>query len=244
VVRAPATDADTVATCVRFGQRQGKTVVVVGDGPGFYTTRILAPYMNEAAWLLTEGVAASAVDEALRAFGFPLGPLALLDSVGIDVGARVAESLTAAFGERMSPPPVMQGLVVEGCLGVKDGRGVYRYREGAPAGVDPTLGRRLGVGANGRAPRDAALRCVLPMVNEAVRCLAEGILRSPRDGDVAAVFGLGFPPFLGGPFRFADGFGVGNLTARLEALEQAHGPRFAPCDTLREMAARGGCFHG
>jgi 3-hydroxyacyl-CoA dehydrogenase/enoyl-CoA hydratase/3-hydroxybutyryl-CoA epimerase len=243
VVRAQATDAETVATCVRFGQRQGKTVVVVGDGPGFYTTRILAPYMNEAAWLLSEGVAASAVDESLRDFGFPLGPLALLDSVGIDVGARVAESLTAAFGERMSPPPAMRGLVVEGFLGVKDGRGVYRYHEGAPAGVDPSLERRLGVSTRGGAPRDAALRCVLPMVNEAVRCLAEGVLRSPRDGDVAAVFGLGFPPFLGGPFRFADGFGIRRLTARLEALEQAHGPRFAPCDTLLEMAARGGCFH-
>jgi 3-hydroxyacyl-CoA dehydrogenase/enoyl-CoA hydratase/3-hydroxybutyryl-CoA epimerase len=243
VVRAQATDPDTVATCVRFGQRQGKTVVVVGDGPGFYTTRILAPYMNEAAWLLSEGARPDAVDQALRAFGFPLGPLALLDSVGIDVAARVAESLTEAFGERMRPPPVMRGLVVEGCLGVKDGRGVYRYRDRGPAGVDRELARRLGVRPRGPAPADAALRCVLPMVNEAARCLEEGVLRSPRDGDVAAVFGLGFPPFLGGPFRFADAFGIAQIRARLEALEQAHGPRFAPSDGLREMAARGGRFH-
>jgi 3-hydroxyacyl-CoA dehydrogenase/enoyl-CoA hydratase/3-hydroxybutyryl-CoA epimerase len=247
VVAAAHTAPDTVATCVAFGRRQGKTVVVVRDGPGFYTTRILAPYMNEAVRLVSEGVAIETVDTALLDFGFPLGPLALLDEVGIDVGEKVADTLRQAFGARMQPPPAMAGSAAHGRLGRKSGRGFYRYDApgGVRRGADDGIHRLLGAPQRARtAPaHELAERCVLQMVNEAVRCLHEGVVRSARDGDVAAVFGLGFPPFLGGPFRYADRLSAGALAARLEVLARRHGARFEAAPMLQELAARGGRFH-
>ncbi len=246
VVAAPCTSPATVATCVAFGQRQGKTVVVVRDGPGFYTTRILAPYMNEAARLVSEGVPVETVDEALLDFGFPLGPLALLDEVGIDVGAKVSATLGESFGERMRPPEALAGIAADGRQGRKNGRGFYRYDGpgGRRAGADPAVAGMLGA-ASGPSPsaHDLAERCVLLMVDEAIRCFAGGILRSARDGDLAAVFGLGFPPFLGGPFRYADRLGAAGLARRLATLTARHGPRFEPAPLLAEMAAQGLAFH-
>ena len=246
VVVTPRTAPRVTATCVRLGQRQGKTVVVVRDGPGFFTTRVLAPYMNEAAWLLSEGVAVDTIDAAVVDFGFPMGPLALLDSVGIDVGAKVAQSLQAAFGARMAPPAAMEGLVADGRQGAKNARGFYRYERpgGRPGGVDPGVYAAVGVSPGTEVAGDElAGRCVAVLLNEAVRCLDEGILRSPRDGDVAAVFGLGFPPFLGGPFRYLDRVGPATLCTRLDALGDARGERFQPCERLRSMADSGERFH-
>jgi 3-hydroxyacyl-CoA dehydrogenase/enoyl-CoA hydratase/3-hydroxybutyryl-CoA epimerase len=245
VVVTGNTAPSVTATCVAYGKRQGKTVIVVGDGPGFYTSRVLAPYLNEAAWLIAEGSAIENVDRALVDFGYPIGPLALLDDIGIDVGYKVSYILGDAFGPRMQPPAGIQRLVEEGHLGRKSGRGFYLYDSRSRRRKNTALRELLELPpANEVSATLIAERCVLQMVNEAARCLESGILRSPRDGDIGAVFGLGFPPFLGGPFRYADAVGAGTLVNRLEHFAGLHGVRYQPAAILRELSERGKCFYG
>ena len=193
-------------TAVAYGKKLGKTVIVVNDGPGFYTTRTLSAYMNEAGRLLDEGASIEAIDRALVDFGFPVGPITLLDEVGIDVGGKVGQVLAEAFGARMAPSEAMRRVVAAGRTGRKGGKGFYRYDERGKKGArrrDRSTSSSAASGAR-FATDEIVQRCVLAMVNEAARCLEEGILRSPRDGDVGAVFGIGFPPFRGGPFRYVD----------------------------------------
>jgi 3-hydroxyacyl-CoA dehydrogenase/enoyl-CoA hydratase/3-hydroxybutyryl-CoA epimerase len=235
---------DVTATCVAYGKRQGKTVIVVRDGAGFYTSRILAPYLNEAAQLLTDGMKIEVIDRALVDFGFPVGPLTLLDEIGIDVGYKVSRILGDAFGDRMRPPDGLQTLVDRGALGRKTKRGFYLY-DRRKRRVNDDVYDLLGVEpAKEQKTIPVAERCVLQMVNEAALCLEEGILRSARDGDIGAVFGLGFPPFLGGPFRYVDALGAGHLVRRLEHFANIHGDRYRPAGILRELAARDGSFYG
>jgi 3-hydroxyacyl-CoA dehydrogenase/enoyl-CoA hydratase/3-hydroxybutyryl-CoA epimerase len=244
VITTDKTAPWVVATAVAFGKRIGKTVIVVRDGVGFYTSRILGPYMNEAAHLLYEGGAIDAIDQAVVAFGFPVGPLTLLDEVGLDVAAHVTRIVHEAFGERMTAPPGLDKIVADGRKGRKNKKGFYLYN-GKKKGVDESVYALLPGGSKRKAvdPREVQDRCALQMVNEAVRCLDEGILRSPRDGDIGAVFGLGFPPFSGGPFRYADVRGIKDIVARLEQLAAQHGPRFAPARGLLERARSGKPFH-
>jgi 3-hydroxyacyl-CoA dehydrogenase / enoyl-CoA hydratase / 3-hydroxybutyryl-CoA epimerase len=232
------------ATCVQLGKDQGKTVIVVRDGTGFYTTRILGPYLNEAAWLISEGAAIEAIDEAMVDFGFPVGPIVLLDEVGIDVGAKVAKVLQHAFGERLLAPGAMETLIADDRKGRKNGRGFYRYEEGKKTGVDGSVYKVFGQ-SDKRKSFDTKLiqeRLSLSLVNEALRCLEEGILRSGRDGDIGAIFGLGFPPFLGGPFSYVDDLSAGEVLGRLERLHREHGKRFEPAGILRTYAKSGEKF--
>ncbi|MBX3247578.1 MAG: fatty acid oxidation complex subunit alpha FadJ [Myxococcales bacterium] len=238
------------ATCVELGKRQGKTVIVVNDGPGFYTTRILAPYMNEAAHVLSEGAPIDEIDGALLDFGYPIGPIKLTDEVGIDVGAKVGKVMLEAFGARMSAPAGMEKLIADDRKGRKNARGFYRYgkdeRGKKRKGVDETVYDVLGAKPSpGKvSAEDIAWRCTLQMVNEAALCFEEGILRSARDGDIGAIFGLGFPPFRGGPFRFVDAVGAAEIVRRLRGYERSFGPRFTPARVLVEMAESGAAFHG
>jgi 3-hydroxyacyl-CoA dehydrogenase/enoyl-CoA hydratase/3-hydroxybutyryl-CoA epimerase len=239
VVVAPDTSAAAESTARRFGIDQGKTVIVVKDGPGFYTTRILAPFMNEAILLLEEGAEIRALDSALRDFGFPVGPVTLLDEVGIDVASHVAVDLGRAFASRgLDASPVLPRMVEAGYKGRKNGRGFFRY-DGS-RGKRPVNGEVYGFfgGPERRAfpPDEMADRLAFLMVNEAVHCLEEGVLACPRDGDVGAILGLGFPPFRGGPFHFIDGMGVAQTVARMKELESVHGARFAPASLLLSMA--------
>jgi 3-hydroxyacyl-CoA dehydrogenase/enoyl-CoA hydratase/3-hydroxybutyryl-CoA epimerase len=245
VIVTPRTAPEATATAVALGKKQGKTVVVVNDGPGFYTSRILAPYMNEAAELLVEGASVEDIDGALTAFGMPVGPITLLDEVGIDVGAKVGKVLYEAFGERMAQPKALERLIADGRLGRKSKKGFYTYGAKKKE-VDATVYDLLPGGrARKRIGRDEiAERVVLQMVNEAIRCLGEGILRSARDGDVGAIFGLGFPPFLGGPFRYGDAIGPRTLLDRMERWHDKFGERFEPAPLLVEHARTGTPFHG
>jgi 3-hydroxyacyl-CoA dehydrogenase/enoyl-CoA hydratase/3-hydroxybutyryl-CoA epimerase len=257
VVVTPRTEDTATATAVSFGRRLGKHVIVVRDGPGFYTTRALAPYMNEGARLVEEGASVESVDRAMTAFGFPVGPMTLLDEVGIDVGAKVAHTLQKAFGARMDPPAAMEKVVADGRQGRKNQRGFYKYEGGKKKEVDATVyelledgatSRRDGAGEQGGRPRLAEARevqdrLVFAFLNEAVLCLQEGILRSPRDGDVGAIFGLGFPPFLGGPFRYLDHLGARFAVEMLEKLRAQHGERFAAAGMLVDLAKQEGRFH-
>jgi 3-hydroxyacyl-CoA dehydrogenase/enoyl-CoA hydratase/3-hydroxybutyryl-CoA epimerase len=246
VIVTPQTDAWATATAVQFGRRMGKHVIVVRDGPGFYTSRALAPYMNEAARLVEEGAAIEDVDRAMTDFGFPVGPITLLDEVGIDVGAKVAKVLHHAFGERMTPPESMAKVLEDGRLGRKNKRGFYRYdANGKKEGVDPSVYALLPGGGARRPvePREIQERLAFAFLNEAVLCLQEGILRSPRDGDVGAIFGLGFPPFLGGPFRYLDHLGARFAAEVLERLRAKHGERFKPATLLVDRAREGRTFY-
>lgn len=244
VIATARTAPEGIATAVAVGKKQGKTVIVVRDGPGFYTSRILAPYMNEAAQLLVEGASIEDLDRALVEFGFPVGPITLLDEVGIDVGDKVGKILHGAFGDRMAPPKALHDVVASGRLGRKNGKGFYTYG-GKEKRVDQSV---YGLLPGGRArkrfsPADIQERVVLQLVNEAILCLGEGILRSARDGDVGAVFGLGFPPFRGGPFRWADALGAKALLERMERLRARHGERFAPAPLLVEHGRSETPFH-
>jgi 3-hydroxyacyl-CoA dehydrogenase/enoyl-CoA hydratase/3-hydroxybutyryl-CoA epimerase len=245
VIRGDKTDPAVVATAVAVGKKQGKTVIVVKDGPGFYTTRVLAPYLNEAFWLLAEGLSVETIDEALVEWGWPLGPFALIDEVGIDVGAHVGQTMLEAFGDRVDPAPIVEKLVQAGRKGRKNEKGFYLYGAAAGRGgkgkrTDSTVYAAVGLERpSGRAKlpkEDIQLRCSLQLVNEAIHCFGEHILRSPRDGDVGAVFGLGFPPFRGGPFRLVDSLGAAEVLRRIRTYEKAFGKRWLPAPLLIEMA--------
>lgn len=235
-----------LATAVEFGKRQGKTVVVVNDGPGFFTSRVLGPYSAEAFHLLAEGATVEAIDGAIEAWGMPVGPLRLADEVGLDVGAKITRIMVDAFGPRMAMPEGMTGLDATGRKGRKNRKGFYRYdANGKRGGVDETVYADLGVGPRREIrAEEIQERIMLAFVNEAARCLEDGILRSARDGDVASVFGLGFPPFRGGPFFYLDQTGIANVVSSLERLAGIHGDRFAPASILVERAGSGERFRG
>jgi len=244
VIPGAATDPEVITTAVAFGRRMGKTVIVVQDSPGFWVNRILGPYINEAALIVLEGVAIDAIDSLMVQWGFPVGPLTLVDEVGIDVADKASGVLHAAFGERFAPAPGLATMLKSGRLGRKAGKGFYRYVQGKKKGVDTSVYEELGAHPNG-GPRAAEIlqRLVYVMLNEAVRAAAEGVVHTPRDGDMGAIFGFGFPPFRGGPLRHADDLGAERLVGELERLAERHGNRFAPSDALREMAARHAKFY-
>jgi len=237
VIPTAATAPQTVSTAVGFGRRLGKTVIVVKDAPGFWVNRILGPYMNEAAQLLLSGVRPEEIDRAMVQFGFPVGPITLLDEVGIDVAQHAGEVLQAAFGERMTPPAALAALVKDGRLGRKAGKGFYQYSNGKKGGVDPAIYPLLGVQPNGGIPTaEIVQRLTYAMLNEAARAVAEGVVRSPRDGDIGAIYGFGFPPFRGGPLRYLDDLGADRLFAELQRLAERLGPRFAPSEAIVDQA--------
>jgi 3-hydroxyacyl-CoA dehydrogenase/enoyl-CoA hydratase/3-hydroxybutyryl-CoA epimerase len=246
VVVTPRTSATATATAVAYGKRLGKTVIVVNDGPGFYTTRTLAAYMNEAGFLLDDGAAIEALDRALVSFGFPVGPVTLLDEVGLDIAGKVAAVLSEAFGRRMPRSRSLEAVLAAGRTGRKGRSGFYRYdKRGKKGAVDPSVYALLPSGTErAELPVDEMQRrLVLAMVNEAVRCLEEDVLRSPRDGDVGAVFGIGFPPFRGGPFRYVDAQGAAAIVRQLEELNSRFPPRFEPAGLLADMARAGTRFY-
>jgi 3-hydroxyacyl-CoA dehydrogenase/enoyl-CoA hydratase/3-hydroxybutyryl-CoA epimerase len=245
VIVTPRTSAQATVTAVAFGKTLGKTVIVVNDGPGFYTTRILSAYMNEAGRLLDEGAPIEALDKALLDFGFPVGPITLLDEVGIDIGGHVGQVLSEAFGARMAPADSLRRVVEAGRTGRKGRSGFYLYdEEGERGAVDESVYQLIGRTQRQDIPADEIVeRCVLAMVNEAVMCLEEGILRSARDGDIGAVFGIGFPPFRGGPFRYIDSLGADKVLSRLEDLHGRFPHRFSPPRLLVEHARARKRFH-
>ena len=242
----PHAGTSPVATvaAVRFGRKMGKTVIVAGDRPGFWVNRILMPYLNEAGLLLSEGVPVELIDRTMTRFGFPVGPIALLDEVGLDVGQKAAAVMEEAYGARLAPSPVIAKMVADGRLGRKSGRGFYRYADGRKSGVDSGAYATLGIRPrDGVSPTMVEQRLVYAMLNEAAMAAAEGVIRSPRDGDVGAIFGIGFPAFRGGPLRMIDDLGAGRVADVLGELASAYGERFAPAAALSAMAGNGRSFY-
>ncbi|MEM9293508.1 MAG: 3-hydroxyacyl-CoA dehydrogenase NAD-binding domain-containing protein [Acidobacteriota bacterium] len=243
IIRHPTTSDETVAATVKVGKRMGKTMIVVNDGPGFFTTRVLAPFLNEAAWLLTGGAKIEDIDKALSGWGFPVGPISLMDEVGIDIGAHVSEVLLEYFGERITPPPVFQRLIDDGRKGRKAGKGFFRYEGGKKQGVDEGVYPLLGWSHKPVSREEIIERCWFQMLNETAHCIQDGIIENPIDIDLGVIFGFGFPPFRGGLLREADRVGLGTIVDKLDAYADAHGERLRPAELLRTMAKEGKRFH-
>jgi 3-hydroxyacyl-CoA dehydrogenase/enoyl-CoA hydratase/3-hydroxybutyryl-CoA epimerase len=233
-----------VNTVFDFTRKLGKTPVLVKDTPGFLVNRLLMFYSTEAMWLLDEGHRIEDLDRAMTDWGMPMGPMALTDEVGIDVAVKVAHILIDAFGDRLVLVPWLDRLPEQGRLGTKNGKGFYKYEGRERKDPDPAVYGLLGLHPKHSEPDPGMIaeRMVLPMVNEAARCLEEGVVRSAADLDLALIFGTGFPPFRGGLCRWADQEGLDSILATLERLESAVGNRFQPSEALRATAAAGGFY--
>ena len=215
VVRAEDTDAEAVAIGANFVKGIGKSPLICASAPGFLVNRILAPYMNEAFQLASEGVPLTTIDAAAEAFGMPMGPVELADSVGLDVALSAARVL----GQKDEDMTQLIEMVDAGHTGRKSGRGFYDWREGKAVKPEP---------ATAPAPDDLEDRLILPMVNEAIDCLHEGIVETADLLDAGVIFGTGFAPFRGGPLQYCRERGSDAVRTRLEALSETYGPRFAP----------------
>jgi 3-hydroxyacyl-CoA dehydrogenase/enoyl-CoA hydratase/3-hydroxybutyryl-CoA epimerase len=243
VVTGARTSAETAAAAVRFVQKIGKLPVLVRDSPGFLVNRILLPYMIEAGELFARGAAVAEVDAAMLDFGMPMGPLRLIDEVGLDVAEDVAATLAASFPDQMRVPAILTRMIAAGLLGRKSGRGFYIHGKGKAAPNPEAAGHRdPGAAA---APDRAAMRrrMALLMVNEAARCLEEKIVAEPADVDFGMIMGAGFAPFRGGPLRYADSLGAAAVAGALREEAERSGGHFTPCKLLEEMSQTGGAFY-
>ncbi len=239
VVKTDKTADWVTGRAVQMGQDMGKQVIVVEDGPGFYTTRALAFYLCEAALLIHEGVPIETIDKALVSFGYPVGPVLLIDEVGVDVSIHILDFMIKTYPDRMQTPGNLSAMEEKKLFGRKTSKGFYLYQNDKKTGVNPEIYNVLGVSSSKPKvlPVDEIIdRCNLLFINESVRCLEENILSDAYSGDVGAVFGLGFPPFLGGPFKYCDQVGCDVIIDKLRALQDKYGKRFEPADMLVEMA--------
>jgi len=245
VIRGEASSDETVATVFSLAKKLGKTPVVVKDLPGFLVNRILAPYLSEAVRLVREGCRIEEVDRTMTDFGMPVGPLALLDDVGLDVAVKAGEILQAAFPQRIKAGGD-EALVAAGRLGQKGGAGFYDYASGERGEPSAAAYAALRVEPAAAPPfsRDVIeSRLVLPMVNEAAFCLEDGVVPSPSKLDLAMILGTGFPPFLGGLLRYADSLGLPRVRSTLEELAERFGSRYEPAQTVRRLAEVRGSFY-
>jgi len=252
IIVTDKTDPVVTKTTAAVARKMGKHVIVVKDCAGFYTTRVLAPYMVEATFLAIEGNPIEAIDEAAIRMGFPVGPITLMDEVGIDVGQKVLGTMKEHYSGHMEfPPDTIDGFIGEGRLGRKASKGFYVYEDGKSKTVrghkvvDEAVYGYLPNGANTKAPNydEMGERLLLALVNEAIRCREEGILFDCESGDLGAIMGIGFPPMLGGPFFYADRHGARNIAARMRALELRYGKRFEPAGMLVDLADSGATFY-
>ncbi len=246
VIAGEKTSKETVATLFELAKKLGKTPIVVKDGPGFLVNRLLLPYLNEAMFLFEEGVAVERIDRVMKDFGMPMGPMRLVDEVGIDVGAKVSKILNQAFGARAQAAPLADAVVASGRLGKKNGKGFYLYENGKETGIDDSI---LEVVKN-RNTRSAGLsdgeliqRMTYPMINEAALALQDQVVKTPGEVDLGMIMGTGFPPFRGGLLRFADNEGVKRVAETLERFSGAGGgERLKPNAALFEVARKGSFY--
>lgn len=240
VIRGAKSSDVAVATIFDLCKKMGKTPVVMKDGPGFLVNRLLLPYLNEAVYLLEEGYAAEDIDKAFLKFGMPMGPLHLIDEVGIDVGVKVAKIFHKAFGERATPSKSMMKIIETGRLGKKNKKGFYLYDDrGYKLNLDPTIYKDLGLPMPTKKldAKVAIDRCIFAMINEAALAyLEDKIVETPEDVDMSMIMGTGFPPFRGGLLRYADSVGSEKIVDTLEEFAVKFGPRFKPSNPLKQMA--------
>ncbi len=248
VIRGDKTSDETVTTLFNFCKKVGKMPVVVKDAPGFLVNRLLAPFLNEAVYLLSESVPIDEIDKVLSKFGMPMGAMELIDEVGVDVAAKVSRILHNAFGERMLSCNILESLIDKERLGKKSGKGVYNYsgkKSKLKRVLDNEIYSIIGVKPQfGKVSNDEIIdRCIMPMINEASRCLAEKIVEKPDDVDLGMIMGTGFPPFRGGLLRYADSLGPRLIVKKLRKYENNFGARFTPSQTILERAEKDQKFY-
>ena len=235
VVRGKHSSDEAVVTVFNLVKKLGKTPILVKDGPGFLVNRLLLPYMVEAIAILEEGNTVQRIDKALLDFGMPMGPIELFDEVGLDVAFKVAKILQKTMGDRMAESEILQKLLDAGRLGKKNGKGFYKY-SGHKKEYDSAIEELIPAKEKTILDEsEIARRMIYPMINEAARCLDEGIVSRPRDVDVGMIFGTGFAPFRGGLLRFADNEGLDKIIAELRKYAEMFGPRFQPSQSLLKI---------
>jgi len=251
IIPHAGTSDEALAVAFEVGRKQGKTVIIVKDVPGFYVNRCLGPFMVESIALLQEGAPIDKLDSAMKKAGFPVGPITLADEVGMDVALKVSQFLSDKLDDRMQGADghMMEEIVKSGALGRKAGKGFFLYG-GKGKGRQPNpeaaaiVKKYVDSGPGATADADTLVaRMIARFTNEAVRCLEDGIIRSPGDGDIGAVFGMGFPPFLGGPFRHIDQRGAQAVADEMARFADEIGPQFAPPQLLLDHAKSGKPFH-
>jgi len=243
IITTDKTSQETLATAVTFARQLGKMVIVVKDKEGFVVNRILLPYMNEAAYLFQEGIDTKRLDQIVKKFGIPMGPLELADEVGIDVGYHVAQILEATYGKRMCVADILKKTYAAGTLGKKSGEGFYAYR-GKQKKVSSKPRSMCGPATFTIDDNTTIKRLIYVMINEASRCLEEGVVESASTIDVGMIYGTGFPPFRGGLLRYADSVGVKRIVADLQKFQTRFDQyRFEPSGLLRSMAETGESFY-
>ena len=241
IVRAKNTDERTLLLVSAVASQVGKYPIIVEDGAGFLVNRLLTPYLAEAGLLLSEGFSVEQIDGAAKKFGMPMGPLRLLDEVGLDVAAHVSEIMVSAYGEDFRSPNHVERLLKAGRKGRKTGSGFYIY-QGDSEFVDASLSSLLALPGQAKGESsDISDRLILRMVNEAIRCLQTEVAgkAGPEAGqqiDLGTVMGCGFPPFRGGIVHYAKDRGLKEIIERLTALQKKYGDRFRPSSELVEFA--------
>jgi len=236
---------ETIEALHKWVLKSKKTPVIVKDGPGFLVNRILMPYLNEAAFLLEEGLSMKAIDDACLNFGMPMGPLRLMDEIGIDVGVKVAKILHDGLGDRMKPSELSPKIVEKNFLGKKNSKGFYLYDEkGKVQGVNEELKALF---PNKNIKMDEAtiqMRVFLPMINEAANILEDGIVSTPADVDLGLIYGLGFPPFRGGLLRYADAEGLERIYTAIEKFsKEVDAARYKPSEYLKNLVDQSKKFY-
>jgi len=249
IVRGPDTSDATIAAAVGHAKRIEKMPIVVEDGPAFLVNRLLLPYLIEAMDLLLDGATIDQVERAATQFGMAIGPLRILDEIGIDTVVNAGRVLWQAFPDRIVASPLLVTMYKKGRLGRKSGAGFFSYASGTawdgPSRPDPGVEQLIAQWARPAqplTPETITHRLILPMVLEATRLLEEGKVRHPGDVDLAVLFGLGFPHARGGLLYWADGVGADRILGLLRPLESL-GPRLAPTRLLRQTAEQGGTFY-
>eukprot|EP01038_Epipyxis_sp_PR26KG_P007562 gene7562-10303_t len=258
IILHAGTAPEVAAAAMEVGSKQGKTPIFVKDVPGFYVNRCLAPFSTEVSALILEGVDLEVLDKAMKSFGMPVGPITLSDEVGIDISNHVSSFMSKAdLGVRMEGgnATLMAKMVEKGWLGRKTGKGFYLYpkdaKKGAPKQLNPEMlallkQTREELGFSGKSSlsvEEIQSRIIARFINEAAYCLQDSIIRAPADGDIGAVFGIGFPPFLGGPFRMLDSTGTKQFVDKMYKHRDAKGLQFEPAQILKDYAASGNKFH-
>ncbi|RAP33492.1 hypothetical protein DID80_08015 [Candidatus Marinamargulisbacteria bacterium SCGC AAA071-K20] len=247
IIVGDKTSPETIASVVQLSKGLKKTPVVVKDCPGFLVNRVLLPYLNEAVKCVQDGVSVEKIDQIAVKFGMPLGPLSLADEVGLDVGYKVAMVLEAGYGERMKTAQVFQDIIGDSdCRGRKSKKGFYIYKSGNKEVNRPLVDRAVSYSSMSNQKyldSDVLDRMILVMVNESVRCLAEGVVENHLLLDMAMILGTGFPPFRGGVLRYADSRGIKEIVTRLRELASVYGERFKPADLLIQYAQDGKSFY-
>ena len=242
VVVGTETSDETIERALAFTRQIAKIPVVVRDSPGFLVNRVLFPYLIDAASLFQAGVDAKQIDQAVTNWGMPMGPLRLIDEIGVDVAADIADTLHRAFGLRDEAPQILRHMRAANLLGRKSGAGFYRY-EGKSQTPNTQLDQwRDGGSVQNEAENTIEHRLILLIVNEAARCLEEKVVASPEDADYGMILGTGFPAYRGGPLRFAENQGIKKIVEELERLAQRD-DKFTAAEILKKHARDGARFY-